>query len=108
MNKEYILNQLRENKKQLEEYGVINIGLFGSYASGEASDESDIDILVEMKDMGRMYFRMGQVQYFLEDTFKKKIDLIRITEDEPIYKSKDAREHFQKVKKEIMESVIYV
>lgn len=108
MNKEYILTQLKENKKKLEEYGVINIGLFGSYASGEANDESDIDILVEMKDMGKMYFRMGQVQYFLEDTFNKKIDLIRITEDEPIYKSKDAREHFQKVKKEIMESVIYV
>lgn len=59
-----------------------------------------------MKDMGRMYFRMGQVQHFLEDICKKKIDLIRITTYEPIYKSKDAREHFQKVKKEIIDTVI--
>ena len=107
MNKEYILNKLKENKEVLKEFGVINIGLFGSYVVGTATEESDIDILVEMEDTGRMYFRMGKVEYFLEDMFNKKIDLIRITEDEPIYKSKNAKEHFLKVRKEIMESVIY-
>lgn len=108
MDKEYILNVLKENKSILEEQGVINIGLFGSYAKGEATENSDIDIVVEMKDIGKMYFRMGKIQYFLEDIFNKKIDLVRITEDEPIYKSKDAKEHFQKVRKEILESTIYV
>lgn len=108
MDKNYILDKLKENRETLEGYGVIDIGLFGSYVTGTATEESDIDILVKMEDTGKMYFRMGRLQYFLESTFNKKIDLIRITEDEPIYKSKDSKEHFQKVRKEIMESVVYV
>ena len=43
MDKEYILNVLKENKSILEEQGVINIGLFGSYASGQANE----NILIE-------------------------------------------------------------
>ena len=42
-----ILDYLRENKKVfLTVYGVRKIGLFGSYARDEQSDQSDIDILI--------------------------------------------------------------
>ena len=46
MTKKDILNYLSNHKK---EYEVEAIGLFGSYASAEATRESDIDILVQMK-----------------------------------------------------------
>ncbi|MEW6291410.1 MAG: nucleotidyltransferase domain-containing protein, partial [Thermodesulfobacteriota bacterium] len=37
-------------KEQLQvRYGVTRIGVFGSVARGEASAESDVDIVVEME-----------------------------------------------------------
>lgn len=47
LSKEYILQFLKDNKSKIEkEFGVQRIGLFGSYASGCAVGQSDVDILV--------------------------------------------------------------
>ena len=45
--KEYILATLKTNKSRLSEFGIIHVGLFGSYVRGEQSDQSDIDILID-------------------------------------------------------------
>ena len=74
MTKETILEFLSENKQLLQEdYQVTKIGLFGSYARDEATQESDIDIAIETykKD----FFIKSDLQYFLEDTFHTKIDI---------------------------------
>ena len=50
------------------------MGYFGSYASGMANENSDIDILVEFSQpVGWEFFR---VQDMLEETFKTKVDLV--------------------------------
>ena len=46
---------LSNNKKSLNKYGVKNIALFGSYVSGTATKDSDIDFLVEFKN-SKKYF----------------------------------------------------
>jgi len=45
--KEYILLTLKQNKSLLSGFGIKDIGLFGSYARGDQSDKSDIDILID-------------------------------------------------------------
>ena len=77
MDKEYILQKLRENKEYFSKYGVVKIGLFGSYLSGEVTEESDIDILIKMKETENNYFNYCYVLYFLEDLFNKKIYIIK-------------------------------
>ena len=47
--KEYILGTLKTNKSLLSQFGIKDIGLFGSYARGEQSDKSDIDILIDFE-----------------------------------------------------------
>ena len=43
--REEILQVLGENKERLaEKYGITKLGLFGSFARGEATDESDVDL----------------------------------------------------------------
>jgi len=43
--REEILQVLRENKDRLvEKYGITKLGLFGSFARGDATDESDVDL----------------------------------------------------------------
>jgi predicted nucleotidyltransferase len=70
-----IIDQLRGVKPYLqEEYGVKSVGLFGSYASGNYTDHSDIDILVEFeRPVGWRFFILEK---FLETTLQRKIDLV--------------------------------
>ena len=75
ISKNDILDKLRELKPILsEEYAVKEIGIFGSFANNEASDESDIDLLVELyRPIGWNYFTL---QIYLESIFGRKVDLV--------------------------------
>lgn len=48
MTRDELLIKLRELKPWLEEQGIVNVRLFGSYARDEAGPDSDVDLLVEM------------------------------------------------------------
>lgn len=47
MTREELLTRLRELKPWLEEQGIVNLRLFGSYARDEAGPDSDVDLLVD-------------------------------------------------------------
>jgi predicted nucleotidyltransferase len=71
-----IMDILKIDKPFLrKEFGVINIGLFGSYAKGDQKVDSDIDLLVELKEP-RFEWLAG-LQIYLETKFGKKIELVR-------------------------------
>lgn len=75
MTRDEILIFLRNNKSVIErKFGVISIGLCGSYARNEAVESSDIDIIVEMLPAKIFRNFMGLEQY-LTQSFNKKIDL---------------------------------
>jgi len=75
VNKE-ILEVLRLEKPYLEEnFGVLSIGLFGSYARGTERPDSDIDVLVELKEP-RFEFLAG-LQIYLESKLGKPVEVIR-------------------------------
>jgi len=76
MTRQEILNFLQEKKPYLrEEFGVLSIGLFGSYAKGTQRPESDVDLYVELTEP-RFDFLVG-LQLYLEDNIGKPIELIR-------------------------------
>ncbi len=74
MNNRDIMQFLREHRAEFMTMGVAKIGLFGSYARGDAREDSDIDIAVELSGPHRAdsFFRL---LHFLEDGLRKKIDL---------------------------------
>lgn len=75
MKKDEIIQFLKENRSFIEDqFGVIRIGLFGSYVRGDAHENSDIDIAVELRDdhIFRNFFRLER---YLKDHLKKEIDL---------------------------------
>lgn len=62
-----LLNDIKQHKSELEalanQYGVRNIRVFGSTVRGDATDQSDIDLLIDM-EQGRSLtdlcgFRLG-------------------------------------------------
>ena len=56
-------------------YGVKSLSLFGSYARGEATESSDIDILVDCGAI-RSAFEMGGLYADLSDGLGKPLDLV--------------------------------
>lgn len=59
----------------LKKYDIIKASLFGSIVRGEATEKSDIDILVEFKK-GRTLLDLVGLKLELEDIFKKKVDVL--------------------------------
>ncbi len=75
MPRDEVLTILRQHKQALvDKYGVTRLGIFGSVARGEATDVSDVDIVVEMPpDL----FQMVHMQEELEQLLAASVDLIR-------------------------------
>ena len=70
-----ILNTLRENKHELKKkYPIAELGVFGSYARGDAKVDSDIDVLVTFD--GPIGMEFIQMVYDLEAIFNQKVDLV--------------------------------
>jgi len=68
--KDYILTTLSSHKKELSRLGIRKVGLFGSYARGEQSPESDIDILIDFNPDNESYDNYMAVCDILEQLFK--------------------------------------
>lgn len=76
LDKEFILKTLRHIYPLLKiKYGMTSMSLFGSYALDLASEESDIDILVDFEKKLNLE-QEGDVSLILENLFHgKKVDL---------------------------------
>jgi predicted nucleotidyltransferase len=73
MTRSEVIRFLKENKEFFKKnYKVNRIGLFGSYARNENTEDSDIDIIVDMPSSFDSFFDLKE---FLEDGLNSKIDL---------------------------------
>lgn len=73
MTKTFVLNFLSSHKQLLKEkYDVEKIGLFGSYATDNQKESSDIDIIVQMPSDFDKYYDLKE---FLETKLEKTVDL---------------------------------
>ena len=76
MKKDEIINVLQKDKQYLKEnYGVVTIALFGSYAKGLENPESDVDFFVEFNKPSYSIL-MGLYSY-LENKLNSKIEIVR-------------------------------
>ncbi len=76
-NLEEIKRILAEHKEEIrEKYGVIIMGVFGSYVRSEQKETSDIDILIEIeKPIGLKYFELWD---HLEKLLGCEVDFVRM------------------------------
>lgn len=78
--KEDVLRKLRENLPEIRDrFGIDTIGIFGSVARGEDSEDSDVDVLYtfqEGKTLGMI--KCMDLIYYLEDLFGRKVDFVSL------------------------------
>lgn len=79
-SRDIVLKQLKKIKPELiKKYGVIKIGIFGSFARNEARKDSDIDIVYEIENING--FSIVHIKEELENYFNKSIDIVRYREN---------------------------
>jgi predicted nucleotidyltransferase len=75
-NKKEFFDFLLTHKGQLRQYGVKRCGVFGSFARGQQTEESDIDILVEFEPGNKSFDNFMKLAFFLEDMLGRRVELV--------------------------------
>ncbi len=76
VDQKQVFNFLSEHKLEMRErFNINRLAIFGSVARNEASNKSDIDILVSFvgKASSKNFFGL---QFYLEDKLEQRIDLV--------------------------------
>jgi len=91
-----ILSSLKKLKEEVtREYSVKTIGVFGSVARNEATERSDIDLLVEFsKPVGFVTFM--KLEHFLSERLGARVDLVTSDSLKPV------------IRHDVLDEVIYV
>ncbi len=76
MSKDQVLDLLSQRLGEMaERFGVKDIAIFGSVVRNEASEASDVDVLVEFA--GRATFDgFMDLKFYLEDLLNTRVDLV--------------------------------
>jgi uncharacterized protein len=74
-----ILEVLRHHKEELaSNYGVTKLGVFGSVARDEAREESDVDVVVSLRQPN--LFMMVHIKEALEEALQRPVDIVQYRE----------------------------
>jgi hypothetical protein len=65
------------------QFHLTSIGVFGSFARGEAKSESDIDILVEFEEGYVTFDNYAELKFYLEDLLGREVDLVTMNAIRP-------------------------
>jgi predicted nucleotidyltransferase len=84
-----VLAQFRD--RRAKEFGITRIGIFGSLARGEATDASDVDVVVEL-ERPDLLLLVG-IKQELEELLQRPVDVVRYRERmNPLLKKRIDRE----------------
>ena len=79
IKKEDILGFVRQNRHYLKEhFHIKQIGLFGSFVHDEQTEDSDIDIIIELEDnTPAIYGLKEELRDFFGAQFQRDVDIAR-------------------------------
>lgn len=69
IDRNYIVETLQQSMSLLQSHGVRSVGLFGSYARGEQTAASDVDLLVDFERDRENFDNLMAVCDLLESLF---------------------------------------
>ncbi len=89
LSRTIIINYLKEHKQDfMQKYSIDKLALFGSFATDNNTDESDVDIAYQTSSKGLTLSQLSQLEDELYGIFGKNIDLVNIKYMNPLIKRK--------------------
>jgi predicted nucleotidyltransferase len=72
-----VLETLRAHESELRNFGVSHAAVFGSVARGEATADSDVDVLVELEESHPMgIFEYARLKLYISDLLNGTGDIV--------------------------------
>ena len=89
-----ILSFLARNKEMFRaNFGIVKIGLFGSYARNEQSPDSDLDLVVEFENNTRnLHDVKKELNDYIRSNLNIEVDICREKYINPIFKESILKE----------------
>ena len=89
VNQNEILNYLKKNKELFyNQYNIVRIGIFGSFARNEYTENSDIDIIIEMsKGTDNIFEKRLKLKEIISNHFSKPVDICHQKAIKPVFKN---------------------
>lgn len=101
----YTLDEIgRRIRPVAEKYHLRAIYIFGSYARGDAREDSDIDLLIDATGAGLRGLAYGGLYQDLADALEKPIDMVTMSSlEQPVRHKSDIqfRERLQQERREV-------
>jgi predicted nucleotidyltransferase len=96
MNRSNILKILKRYKKEnAEKYGILTLGLFGTFSRGDGGNQSDVDIVIEISEPD--IYKLVYIKDDLKNLLQRDVDIVRYRERMNPY-----------LKKQIDKNAVYV
>ncbi len=101
--REDVISVLRAEMPKLErEFGITRIALFGSFAAGNQTETSDVDLLIESSQtLGLKFFELSE---YLSDSMGRRIDLVTLRQ----VKESKASARYRSIAENVERTLVYV
>jgi predicted nucleotidyltransferase len=71
-----VLKVLSDHSEKLREFGVKEVGLFGSFVRDEQTRESDVDLLVRFEPGKKSFDNFMSLSTLLEDLLQRRVEIV--------------------------------
>ena len=75
-SKQQVINLIIKNKQAFRNLGAKKVGLFGSFARGQQTRESDVDLLVDFLPEQKSYRNFLNVADLAEKLLDRKVEVL--------------------------------
>ena len=101
--KEEAISVLQTEMPKLQrEFGITRMALFGSFAEGNPTESSDVDLIVESsQSLGLKFFELSD---YLSDSLGRKIDLVTFHQ----LKESMNKPRYKKIAENVERTLLYV
>lgn len=76
INKQSLIRLLSENSRSITKFGVIKLGLFGSFVRNEETEKSDVDFFVEFNPEKKNFDNFIELAFFLQKLTGRRVELV--------------------------------
>lgn len=75
-NKKELIQRITSNQQTILSYGVIQLGIFGSFVRDEANEQSDIDFYIDFAPENKTLKNLVGLSTFLQEILGRKIEIV--------------------------------